>query len=111
MVTMPIFSVSFQFQFSTPVASAELKCLTVLREDQAFHGVIVPSVPCHVVCEAIYTSHCICVVCMMMDITCAVVQVIERQLGPGRRYTYFINPGPLASIPGVPSSPSLHTAY
>lgn len=29
------------------------------------------------------------------------IKVIEDTLGPNRRYTYFVNPGPLASIPGV----------
>ena len=31
----------------------------------------------------------------------AALQVIENKLGATRKYTYFINPGPLASIPGV----------
>jgi len=30
-----------------------------------------------------------------------IVQVMEDKLGQNCRYTYFVNPGPLASIPGV----------
>ncbi|KAA6417932.1 MAG: hypothetical protein FRX49_12090 [Trebouxia sp. A1-2] len=28
-------------------------------------------------------------------------QVMDDKLGPRRKYAYFVNPGPLASIPGV----------
>lgn len=38
-----------------------------------------------------------------------VLQVIERQLGVTRKYTHFVNPGPLASIPVAPTLYTLLT--
>ncbi|KAL0051705.1 hypothetical protein WJX82_000719 [Trebouxia sp. C0006] len=38
------------------------------------------------------------------------IQVMDDKLGPQRRYAYFINPGPLASIPGVWHAHCMHMA-